>query len=138
MLASMNVEDDILLTFLARWEKLNLVRVYTKPKGKLPDYTAPVVLRANRATVEDFVSRTIFVVHLSSFAPFAQFFCVILTTHSVTQFIKVSSPISKEHLFTANLQGINLNGLASITNSVMKISVRPSNKNGPKVEVFPC
>jgi len=38
------------------WEKLNLVRVYTKPKGKLPDYTAPVVLRSSRCTVEDFVS----------------------------------------------------------------------------------
>lgn len=37
------------------WEKLNLRRVYTKPKGKLPDYTAPVVLRAGRSTVEDFV-----------------------------------------------------------------------------------
>ncbi|RAL59508.1 hypothetical protein DID88_006621 [Monilinia fructigena] len=36
------------------WEKLNLVRVYTKPKGKLPDYTAPVVLRSTRCTVEDF------------------------------------------------------------------------------------
>jgi ribosome-interacting GTPase 1 len=39
-----------------RWEKLNLVRVYTKPKGKLPDYSAPVVLRSNKCTVEDFVS----------------------------------------------------------------------------------
>ncbi|KAG9648192.1 GTP binding protein-like protein, partial [Aureobasidium melanogenum] len=36
------------------WEKLNLCRVYTKPKGKAPDYTAPVVLRANARTVEDF------------------------------------------------------------------------------------
>ena len=39
-----------------RWNKLQLVRVYTKPKGKMPDYTAPVVLRANKCTVEDFVS----------------------------------------------------------------------------------
>lgn len=38
------------------WEKLNLRRVYTKPKGKLPDYTAPVVLRSTACTVEDFVS----------------------------------------------------------------------------------
>jgi small GTP-binding protein len=38
------------------WEKLKLVRVYTKPKGKLPDYTSPVVLRSTRCTVEDFVS----------------------------------------------------------------------------------
>lgn len=36
---------------------MNLVRVYTKPKGKLPDYTQPVVLRAGRCTVEDFVSK---------------------------------------------------------------------------------
>lgn len=39
-----------------RWEKLKLVRVYTKPHGKLPDYSAPVVLRSTRCTVEDFVS----------------------------------------------------------------------------------
>lgn len=38
------------------WQKLNLRRVYTKPKGKQPDYSAPVVLRSNRCTVEDFVS----------------------------------------------------------------------------------
>jgi small GTP-binding protein len=38
------------------WDKLNLCRVYTKPKGRAPDYTAPVVLRANACTVEDFVS----------------------------------------------------------------------------------
>lgn len=42
----------------AMWEKLSLKRVYTKPKGKQPDYSAPVVLRANRCTVEDFVSHT--------------------------------------------------------------------------------
>lgn len=38
------------------WEALNLRRIYTKPKGKLPDYTAPVVLRSTACTVEDFVS----------------------------------------------------------------------------------
>ena len=37
------------------WERLNLRRVYTKPKGKAPDYSFPVVLRANACTVEDFV-----------------------------------------------------------------------------------
>lgn len=36
------------------WEKLDLVRVYTKPKGKQPDYTAPVVLKRAHCTVEDF------------------------------------------------------------------------------------
>ncbi|KAJ6446554.1 ribosome-interacting GTPase 1 [Purpureocillium lavendulum] len=38
----------------AMWDKLSLKRVYTKPKGKAPDYSAPVVLRATRCTVEDF------------------------------------------------------------------------------------
>lgn len=40
------------------WQTLQLKRVYTKPKGKQPDYTAPVVLRKDKATVEDFVSQT--------------------------------------------------------------------------------
>jgi small GTP-binding protein len=36
------------------WDRLNLVRVYTKPKGQLPDYEQPIVLRQNRSSVEDF------------------------------------------------------------------------------------
>lgn len=36
------------------WEKLDLVRIYTKPKGKQPDYSSPVVLRHSRCSVEDF------------------------------------------------------------------------------------
>ena len=36
------------------WETLNLVRVYTKPRGLAPDYSAPVVLRRGKSTVEDF------------------------------------------------------------------------------------
>ncbi|KAJ5246145.1 Ribosome-interacting GTPase 1 [Penicillium chermesinum] len=36
------------------WEKLNLRRIYTKPKGRAPDYSAPVVLRKSGCTVEDF------------------------------------------------------------------------------------
>ena len=38
------------------WEKLNLRRIYTKPKGKSPDYNTPVVLRKSACTVEDFAS----------------------------------------------------------------------------------
>lgn len=37
------------------WEKLQLRRIYTKPKGKAPDYSTPVVLKRNAGTVEDFV-----------------------------------------------------------------------------------
>ncbi|KAA1466222.1 developmentally regulated GTP binding protein 1 [Dentipellis sp. KUC8613] len=36
------------------WEALDLVRVYTKPRGAAPDYTQPVVLRRGKSTVEDF------------------------------------------------------------------------------------
>jgi ribosome-interacting GTPase 1 len=53
---SNRVHYMLLTCFYRRWDKLNLVRVYTKPKGKQPDYSAPVVLRAGKCTVEDFVS----------------------------------------------------------------------------------
>ncbi|KAJ3045156.1 GTP-binding protein [Rhizophlyctis rosea] len=43
--------DDLLEKM---WEYLDLVRIYTKPKGQLPDYSAPVVLRRGANTVEDF------------------------------------------------------------------------------------
>ncbi|KIK99267.1 hypothetical protein PAXRUDRAFT_822963 [Paxillus rubicundulus Ve08.2h10] len=36
------------------WDSLELVRVYTKPRGQSPDYSAPVVLRRGRCSVEDF------------------------------------------------------------------------------------
>ena len=39
------------------WEYLNLIRVYTKPKGQVPDYNAPVVLPQNRTKIEDFCKR---------------------------------------------------------------------------------
>ena len=36
------------------WTTLNLVRVYTKPRGLAPDYSQPVVLRRGKCSVEDF------------------------------------------------------------------------------------
>jgi len=42
--------DDLLEKM---WEYLDLVRIYTKPKGQLPDYSAPIVLRRDACTVED-------------------------------------------------------------------------------------
>lgn len=46
--------DDLLEKM---WEYLQLVRIYTKPKGQLPDYTAPVVLKGGKNTVEDFCNK---------------------------------------------------------------------------------
>lgn len=39
------------------WDYLDMVRVYTKPKGKLPDFSEPVVLHRQRCTVEDFCNK---------------------------------------------------------------------------------
>lgn len=36
------------------WEKLDLVRIYTKPPGAIPDYNEPVVLPRSTRTVADF------------------------------------------------------------------------------------
>jgi len=39
------------------WEYLKLVRIYTKPKGQLPDYESPVVLQTNHCSIEDFCNK---------------------------------------------------------------------------------
>eukprot|EP00163_Fabomonas_tropica_P027012 TRINITY_DN510_c0_g1_i5.p1 TRINITY_DN510_c0_g1~~TRINITY_DN510_c0_g1_i5.p1 ORF type:complete len:447 (+),score=120.83 TRINITY_DN510_c0_g1_i5:67-1407(+) len=39
------------------WEYLNLLRIYTKPKGQIPDYNDPVVLPADNNSVENFCNR---------------------------------------------------------------------------------
>ncbi|XP_003747304.1 developmentally-regulated GTP-binding protein 1 [Galendromus occidentalis] len=39
------------------WEYLKLIRIYTKPKGQLPDYEAPVILTRDHLTVEDFCDK---------------------------------------------------------------------------------
>lgn len=39
------------------WQYLNLTRIYTKPKGQLPDYSSPVVLHSEHRTLEDFCNK---------------------------------------------------------------------------------
>lgn len=39
------------------WDYLKLVRIYTKPKGQLPDYESPVVLQTEHCTIEDFCNK---------------------------------------------------------------------------------
>lgn len=41
--------DDLLEKM---WDYLKLIRIYTKPKGQLPDYSAPIVLPQDRNTIE--------------------------------------------------------------------------------------
>ena len=46
--------DDLLEKM---WNYLKLIRIYTKPKGQLPDYEAPVICSNGLSTVEDFCNR---------------------------------------------------------------------------------
>jgi small GTP-binding protein len=39
------------------WEYLDLIRIYTKPKGQIPDYNAPVVIPRSACTLKDFCNR---------------------------------------------------------------------------------
>jgi ribosome-interacting GTPase 1 len=48
---AINIDDELKDSM---WTALDLVRVYTKPKGKKPDYTQPVVLRRSKCKVSDF------------------------------------------------------------------------------------
>ncbi|KAF4663595.1 GTP-binding protein [Perkinsus olseni] len=36
------------------WDYMDLIRVYTKPKGQVPDYSEPVILPREKSTMEDF------------------------------------------------------------------------------------
>jgi len=49
--ANMEMNLDFLLEKM--WDYLALIRVYTKPKGQIPDYESPVVLRNKASSVED-------------------------------------------------------------------------------------
>jgi small GTP-binding protein len=42
--------DDLLQK---SWDYLNLIRIYTKPRAQLPDYTTPIVLRRDRSSLEE-------------------------------------------------------------------------------------
>ncbi|XP_054166452.1 GTP-binding protein 128up-like [Oppia nitens] len=46
--------DDLLYK---TWDYLKLQRIYTKPKGQLPDYESPVILSQDRKSVEDFCNK---------------------------------------------------------------------------------
>lgn len=46
--------DDLLEKI---WDYLRLVRVYTKPKGQLPDYESPVVLKRESQCIDDFCNK---------------------------------------------------------------------------------
>lgn len=46
--------DDLLEKM---WQYLNMIRIYTKPKGQIPDYESPVVIPATKCTVEEFCLR---------------------------------------------------------------------------------
>jgi ribosome-interacting GTPase 1 len=39
------------------WEYLNIIRIYTKPKGLPPDYDEPVVIPRGKCTIEEFCNR---------------------------------------------------------------------------------
>ncbi|XP_013772625.1 GTP-binding protein 128up-like [Limulus polyphemus] len=48
-----NFDDLLEMT----WDYLKLIRIYTKPKGQLPDYESPVILSQERRSVEDFCNK---------------------------------------------------------------------------------
>lgn len=96
------------------WEKLNLRRIYTKPKGRAPDYSAPVVLRAGSCTVEDFV-RDLDLRHLM---------CFTNNVLSVTKFTARSRINSSMPLCMANLSSTSLSVSVLRTSWVTRILVR--------------
>lgn len=77
--------DDLLEKL---WEYLALVRIYTKPKGQLPDYTAPVVLQKTKTSIEHFCDN----IHKSIMANFR---CALVWGASVKH---QPQKVGKEHV----------------------------------------
>ena len=46
--------DELLDTV---WDYMNVVRVYTKPKGLIPDYDEPVIMQRSKSTIADFCKK---------------------------------------------------------------------------------
>lgn len=46
---------DILLKKI--WKVLDLIRVYTKPRGLIPDYNEPVIMKRDASTIEAFCNK---------------------------------------------------------------------------------
>lgn len=46
--------DDLMTKI---WDYLDLIRIYTKPKGQIPDYEAPVILPRSHCTLTDFCGK---------------------------------------------------------------------------------
>lgn len=70
------------------WQYLNMKRIYTKPKGQIPDYESPVVVPAHKSTVEEFCLR----IHKSLLA---QFNYALVWGHSVKH---NPQKVGKEHV----------------------------------------
>jgi ribosome-interacting GTPase 1 len=39
------------------WDRCSMLRIYTKPKGQIPDYNEPVILHAEHPSIEQFCNR---------------------------------------------------------------------------------
>ncbi|ANZ74280.1 Ribosome-interacting GTPase 1 (GTP-binding protein RBG1) (Genetically interacts with ribosomal genes protein 1) [Komagataella phaffii CBS 7435] len=78
------------------WDKLKLVRVYTLPKGKLPDFEDPVVLRSDRCTVEDFCNQ----IHKSLVAEFKNAIVYGSSAKHQPQYVGLSHVLQDEDVVT--------------------------------------
>ena len=39
------------------WQYAGMIRIYTKPRGQIPDYNSPVICHMETRTVEDFCNK---------------------------------------------------------------------------------
>ena len=75
------------------WNYLNLTRIYTKPKGQLPDYSEPVILRGDNKTVEGFVNK----IHRTLLAEFKH--AVVWGSSVKERFLKIFTKENKIEFF---------------------------------------
>jgi small GTP-binding protein len=104
------------------WKRLDLIRIYTKPKGQIPDYNEPVVLpsKLNQASEHDNC-------WLGSFSPLPLIFACRSRTSAIA-FTRALSSSSSTRWFGALLSSTIPKKLAKITCLRMKISSSSSKR----------
>jgi len=78
------------------WDRLNLVRVYTKPKGRLPDFSDPVVLKGDKCSVEDFCMK----IHKSLVDDFKSALVFGTSVKHQNQYVGLSHNLQDEDVIT--------------------------------------
>lgn len=79
------------------WNRCNMIRIYTKPQGQIPDYEEPVIMHAENPTVEEFCNK----LHRSIMSQFSHAW--VWGRSAKVRQDSAPMPLAKSHLLSSRL-----------------------------------